>query len=536
MEGREKKAPARASVRRGVMALLILITLAAYLPVLRADFINFDDPEYVVENSQVRHGLTSDSVAWAITAFHSANWHPVTWLSHMADVSLFGLNPAGHHGMNIALHGLCAVLLLRWLWAIGLSIWAGWWVAALFALHPSHVESVAWISERKDVLCALWGVAALWCYHHWAERQRMAYYVGVLICTALALLSKPMLVTLPFLFLLLDGLIYQRLRAARGIRRCLLEKMPLFAMVAGVIVLTIRAQGGDGAVMPLAYMAWPQRLVQALAAYGFYLWKFLLPVPLYVPYAAPSWERAILMAVGGSVAIGGMGYLTWRYRERAPLAALGLCWFLGLLVPVIGLVKAGEQYAADRYTYLPYVGLTLVATAVGQVVARRAAAWDRCVSFVALASLLLCAALTWHQAGYWESSERLFRHSLAHSPRNTTAHNNLGTALMARGVFPEALYHFQEAVAAAPGNLQAQNNLGVALLMLGKAAAAARQFEALLLHMPEDAEVWVNYGAAEFALGNLEEAQVAARRALEYQPGNGNALGLLDRVAAGNVR
>lgn len=519
----------------GVLAVMLaFVTVAVYLPVTVSDFINYDDHEYVAENVHVLPGLTADGAAWAFTAFHSANWHPLTWLSHMLDVSLFGLNPAGHHAMNLALHTLCVLLLLRWLWVLGCAPWVAFWVAALFAWHPAHVESVAWIAERKDVLSSAFGLLALLAYHRWVARHHAGAYLAAFLCTAASLMSKPMLVTLPALFLLLDVLAYKRilgLRDTRAIVRLLMEKAPFFLVALLVIVLTLAAQGRDGAVMALDQLPWRVRLPRVAAAYGVYLWKFGAPWPLYLPYEPPGPRALVAMAVGALVALGSLSCALWRCRNTAPLALMGWCWFLGSLAPVIGLVKAGEQFVADRYTYWPSIGLALAVAVGGQSLANRGPVWRKAVAAAAVCSLIALAGIAHLQAGYWRSSETLFRHTLARAPHNATAHNNLGTALMARGAAAEALYHFQEATAAAPGNFQAQNNLGAALLLLGKAEAAARQFEALLQHTPEDAEVWVNYGAALLAAGKNGEAKIAVDRALTLRPGAPNALRLRALIA-----
>jgi Flp pilus assembly protein TadD len=449
----------------------------------------------------------------------------------MLDVSLFGMRAPFHHAVNLGLHLLNTVLLLVWLRKIGCSPAAAFWVTALFALHPTRVESVAWISERKDVLSAAWGLLALIAYDAWARRRTWPAYGASIIGTALALASKPMLVTLPCLFLVLDFLLYQRVnrvQLAKTLLPCLLEKIPLFILVSATVFMTVHAQSGVGAIAaaPPA-RAW---LTSILAAYGHYGWTFILPWPLYIPRTPPAPETIQVAALGTLLAFLILTVTLIVRRREYPLALLGWLWFLGALVPVAGFVKAGEQFTADRYTYLAHIGLGLISAAAATAATRRWPARTRPLAVTALLALAALSALTAAQARHWQNSETLFRHTLAHDPGNATAHNNLGTALMETGRTPQALYHFQEAVRIAPGNLHAQNNLGVALLATGNAAAARKQFEALLRHTPDDPEAWVNHGAACLATGQLDEATASVDHALALRPNDPRALELQNQI------
>ena len=431
---------------------LAAVTVAVYWPVLHFGFINYDDSEYITENLQVRAGLTWRGLVWAFTQFHAWNWHPVTWLSHMLDWQLYGARAGGHHASNLLIHVLNVVLAFAVLRQMTGAFWRSAVVAGLFAVHPLHVESVAWVSERKDVLSGLFFWLTLWAYGMYVRRQGQSpestvprprstldaprYYALTLFFFALGLMSKPMVVTLPFVLLLLDywplrrvawpGDVQnrERLDHTAELKPLLLEKVPFFVLSLGSSLVTYLAQSRGGAVLPMDALPLSQRLANAAVAYVRYAVKAVWPTHLaaFYPHPGrwPNWEVAscalAVLLVTGAVLI--------ETRKR-PVLVVGWLWFLGTLVPVIGLVQVGSQSMADRYTYLPLIGLFLMAVWGGTEFAAAgfSAGNLRVLGFgAATAALGLCAADARMQLGYWKESEALFTHTLEVSPENSFSH------------------------------------------------------------------------------------------------------------------
>jgi tetratricopeptide (TPR) repeat protein len=452
---------------------LIAGTAACYLQVYDHGFLNYDDPNYVTENDAVRQGLTWNGFRWALTTFHAANWHPLTWLSHMLDVTLFGPEAAGaHHLVNLLFHLANCVLLFYLLQSMTGALGASAVVATLFALHPLHVESVAWISERKDLLSTLCLLITLRAYLHYVLRPRPIAYLVTLLLFALGLMAKPMLVTLPFVLFLLDfwplgrfGTMHADTDKAcgpapwKGWPGLVVEKAPFLALSAGACVVTFVAQSTGDAVQSLHTIALVPRLANIVSAYCAYLGKTLWPVDLAVFYPMPAffsgWRVAacalLLLTISGLTAVS---------ARRRPYLLVGWAWYLGTLVPVIGLVQVGTQAMADRYTYIPLIGIFITAAWL----ARKAVAHSRsarvAAALAAVALIAIMALQTHRQAGQWKSNETLFRHALGVTGDNAFAHNNLGNALDARGRFDEAFFHFSEAVRIDPGFATAYFNLG----------------------------------------------------------------------------
>jgi protein O-mannosyl-transferase len=400
-------------------------TLLLYAQVGRHSFLAYDDHEYVFENSRVISGLDVENVWWALRAGHAANWHPLTWLSHMLDCQLFGLNPGAHHVVNVLFHGANAVLLFLALARMTGSLWLSAVVAALFAYHPAHVESVAWISERKDVLSTFFWILTLLAYQFYTRVKSIFSYGLVSLCFTLGLMSKPMVVTLPCVLLLLDYWPLNRLHSPQDFWRLFLEKLPLFGLSAAACVVTFLVQGSSGAVVSIQDVSILSRLSNAAITYFFYLWKTVWPSPLFVPYWYDLSVGPWVMA-GVFLALLLVTCVTLAFGRRAPYLRVGWFLYLGSLVPVIGLVQVGAQTAADRYTYIPSIGLFLiVAWGCADLFEKlRTPPWG--IATLAASVIGVCALLTHRQAGYWKNGEMLFKHTLEADPPNLLAATLLG--------------------------------------------------------------------------------------------------------------
>lgn len=444
-----------------VAALLAVLVLFVFAQLRTHDFLNYDDSIYVTSNPTVQRGLTGDGIAWAFRSL-DFNWHPVTWITHMLDVELFGLDPGKHHLVNVALHLANTLLLFFLLLRMTGAMARSGFVAALFAVHPLHVESVAWLSERKDVLSALFLLLTLWMYVDYTRSRSTVKYALALLFFALGLMSKGMLVTLPFVLLLLD---YWPLK--RFDRSAILEKTPFFVLIVPSVLLTIAAQKAAGAVATVHPLS--TRIANALVSYGRYLWKTLWPADLAIPY---PWRTDISpLAVGLSVivllAISGAAFV---YREKNRALLTGWFWFVGMLVPVIGLIQIGSQSMADRYTYLPHIGLFI---AIVWVIADALTLESRQMAAVAGVVLLGVFAFVAHkQASYWKDSIALFTRATAVTEKNSIAHVNLGTALQDVGNADGALRQLEAAVAADPTSSDALVKLARVEMQLGRNDAA----------------------------------------------------------------
>jgi tetratricopeptide (TPR) repeat protein len=442
-------------------------------------FINYDDEGYVTSNPFVQRGLSQASAAWAFTTFSCANWHPLTWLSLQLDHELLGLDAAGFHLTNVLLHAANTVLLFLVLRQITGAVSRSALVAALFAFHPLHVESVAWVSERKDVLSTFFGLLALWSYGCYALRPGLVRYLGVVLGLVLSLLAKPMLVTLPFVLLLLDYWPLQRLHtgsltppstntALVSLRRLLAEKVPLLLVVAASCVMTVWAQGSAGAIQSLDAKPFAMRTANAVVAYVAYLRQTIWPADLglFYSYTKATWLQA--QTILSALLLLGVSAACIVEARRRPYLPVGWFWYLGMLVPVIGLVQVGGQAHADRYTYVPLIGIFLLGVWGAGELAER---WNvaRVVRVAAAACVLLaCVASTWVQAGYWRSSVAIWQHTLAVTGPSLTTCQSLGRALLRQGHEAAALPYLQKAVELAPQDEDAHYHLSQAYARLGR--------------------------------------------------------------------
>jgi len=524
-----------------VCAVLAAITWLVFGQTLRHKFVTYDDPQYVYENAKVAAGVSLEGVSWAFTHTIAGNWHPLTTVSHMFDCQLYGLKPAGHHFTNVLLHTIAVILLFLVLRQMTGTLWRSAFVAALFAIHPLHVESVAWISERKDVLSAVFFILTLGAYIRYVRKPSVTSYLLVVLLFALGLMSKPMLVTVPFVLLLLDYWPLGRIRGpARAqamawraaasdrwstVSRLVTEKIPLFALAALSSVATLLAQVYGARAIDELPLAW--RLNNAAISYVAYIWQMFWPARLAAFYPHPNdqlppWQ--VFLAIAFLVAV---SLLAIRWRKERPYIFTGWFWHVGMLVPVIGLVQAGEQARADRYTYLPQIGLYI---AITWAVAHLTSLWRhqrtilRTAAILGIGALSLCA---WAQTSYWENSETLWNHALAVTADNDAAHNNLGYLFLQRGELDSAISHFETALMIRSRNAAAHYNLGEALVENNLANALARKglldeaishYEKAVKLRPDYGDPYFNLGSVLFQHGRTDEAIAQWQKALATQP------------------
>jgi tetratricopeptide (TPR) repeat protein len=516
---------------------LVLLTLVPYWQVLRSEYVFFDDDGYVLQNSMVQQGVTRASLAWAVTATDQANWHPLTWLSHMLDCEIYGLRPWGHHLTNLLLHLANVALLLLLLKRATGSMGCSTFVAAVFAVHPLHVESVAWVAERKDVLSTFWGLSAIWCYIRYAEVPRIGRYIWVVLSFALSLMAKPMLITLPFVLLLLDYWPLGRLKADgteapnraihwKRLRRMLWEKTPLFTLATASSIVTYLAQKGSGAVASFQAFPFSIRLGNALLTYAAYLFKMFWPQGLAVFYPHPGFNLSLGGVLIASLVLVLVSLSVFRLRKRCPYLAVGWLWYLGTLVPVIGLVQVGPQAMADRYTYMPLIGIAImVAWGISDSLSIGLGAGkpigDRQRSLLRLGAglvVLMLIGITWVQVSYWKNTSTLFEHALRVTQNNSLAHNNLGMYLEGKGELREAIAQFSEALRIQPDHLYALNNMGIALANLGNVDEAILRYEQALRISPDFPKAHYNLGIALGRQGRHDEAFRHFAEAVRRQP------------------
>jgi tetratricopeptide (TPR) repeat protein len=500
--------------------MLLGLTLFTYWSVRKYEFVDYDDDRYITANPRIQQGLTLKNAAWAFTAMEVANWHPLTWLSHMADCQLYGLHPSGHHLTNLLMHLVNVLLLFHVLQLMTRARWPSAMVAALFAVHPLNVESVAWIAERKNVLSTLFWLTTMWAYAYYARRPGWKRYLLVAGSFVLGLMSKPMLVTLPCVLLLLDYWPLGRLRARaledeaadqtpdqtdqrpslddlrsnafrRTFFRLLLEKAPLFLLAAASSAITMKAQLMDGA-LGAKMLTTGARLSNALVSYLSYIYQMVWPTRLAVLYPHPGETLPRWQGITAALALICITILVIRGSRRFPYLVVGWLWYLGTLVPVIGVVQVGSQAMADRYAYVPLIGLFII-IAWGMKDLTRALPFRS--YWLAAASALVLIALTMttrRQLSYWQNSITLFEQTLKVTDNNAIAHNNLGAVLVRKGRLDEGLMHLYEAVRLNPDYGTAYDNIAVTLYQ-----------QANLLMQDES---------------RAEEAMALYRRALELKP------------------
>jgi hypothetical protein len=478
-----------------VAVALIAITLAVYSRTGNYPFLGFDDDEYVTNNLHVASGITGENIVWAFTSFDASNWHPITWLSHMADVQFYGMNPRGHHLTNVVIHAISSLLLLLLFFRCTGSLWQSSFVAALFALHPLHVESVAWVAERKDVLSAFFWLLTLLFYAEYVAKRKPALYILSLFSFVLGLMAKPMLVTLPMVMLLMDFWPLQRYRhggeelgqchVSGRITACIKEKIPFFMFSFLSAVITIYAQNESGAVKSFEQISLGSRVENALVAYvkyiGTTLWPHDLGIFYPIPPTFPLWQVMgslfILLLISGAT--------MWWVRPYPYLAA-GWFWFLVTLVPVIGLIQVGGQSMADRYTYIPVIGLFIMVAWGAADLTRNLQQQKVVLALLAGVAIIAATVLTWRQLGYWRDDISLFRHTLHVTTGNSYINYNLGVALAEKGDLDAAIREYLEAVRISPDFTEAHTNLGIAFARKGNLDAAIRELREALRISPNE--------------------------------------------------
>ena len=504
-----------------ICIFLIVATFCIYSQVQDHKFINFDDDRYITDNLNVQAGLTIESIKWAFTPSHTSYGHPMTWLSHMLDYQLYGLHPKGHYLTNLFLHISSVLILFIVLLRMTGALWKSGFVAAMFALHPLNVESVVWIAERKNVLSTLFWLMTMWAYIHYAEKPTVKRYGLVFLFFTLGLMSKPMLVTLPFVLLLLDYWPLRRLKfeQERGgneisekntarrseVFRLVLEKIPLFLLTTGLSIVTFITEKSYGAMNYAENLTFSTRLTNAMVSYLEYLGKMIWPRGLSILYPHPGNALPVWQGILCGMVLVGITIISIRLIRKVPYFAVGWFWYLGTLVPVIGIVQVGGQAMADRYTYIPLIGIFIfVAWGVPELMSK----WrykEKVLSVLVGIIIFTLLITTWRQVSHWKNSITIYEHAIRVTdkkyPDFALAHNNLGNALSAERKNEEAISHFKMAIKLQPDYAAAHYNLGNALVAEGKNEEAISHYKMAIKLKPDYADAHNNL---ETALRSME--------------------------------
>ncbi len=539
-----------------VSILLAILTVGVFWQVGGFDFIRLDDDLYVTLNRHVQSGFTAQSLVWALTNLDAGFWHPLTWLSLMLDFQWYGLNPMGFHWTNLIFHVASALLLFLVLNRMTGAMWRSAFVAALFAVHPLHVESVAWVAERKDVLSTFFWMLSMWAYVYYVGRPGLARYGLVLLAFVFGLMSKTMVVTLPFVFLLLDWWPLGRCRSVKSDRtepsaadglsnvpkrtrdvamRLVLEKIPFIVLSIGSVIITYIAEQGIGAIKTIETTSLAVRGANVLMSYATYIGKMLWPMHLAVYYPHPgSWP--IWQVMGAGFVLLGLSFFVWRSARRYPYLAVGWLWYLGTLVPVAGFIRIGAHCMADRYTYVPLIGLFIMAAWGFTDLFTR---WSRRrEALTASAVVILCAlsVMTWIQLRHWQNSITLFQHTLAVTKNNYVIQNNMGAALAETGEAEQALTYYRNALGIKPDDVDARYNMGNILIRLDRPREAVAQYAEVLRLKPGLATAHNNMGLALLLLGKTDDAIAHFNEALRIDPAFEQARHNLNRISAGRTQ
>jgi len=516
-----------------ISLFLILLIVMIYGQVGSFDFVNWDDGLYVTENVYVQNGISKEGFIWAFTTSHAGNWHPITWLSHMLDCELYGLNPAGHHYTNIAFHIANTLFLFFILFRITGALWKSAFVAALFAIHPLHVESVAWVSERKDVLSTFFGLLMIGAYYRYIKAPDFKNYLLVILFLSLGLMSKPMLVSFPFVLLLLDFWPLKRIQfknnydlqsersscyASKGIFQLIVEKIPLFILAVIFCILTFIIQRSGGVMVPLEALPLKTRIANALISYVSYVLKAIWPHKLayYYPYSMGTfsvWQICGATLLITSVILGAI-YLSRQY----PYVLVGLFWYFGTLVPVIGLVQVSSQAMADRYTYIPLIGLFIVIVWGVPDILKKG---QYRKIFLCVSAIIILSALTtraFFQTSHWKNSIALFENAVKTNEKNNHALNNLITALTNNGRYDEAFLYLNRALKMNPQKKDLRMNLANILFLMGKPDEAISQYREILQTDTKNADVHYNLAYVLSTRENLDEAVLLYKETLKIDP------------------
>lgn len=560
-------------IKVAIFIFLAVATFTIYSNVQNHEFLNYDDYKYIKENLKIKSGLSSESISWAFTTFYASNWFPITWLSHTLDYQLYGLNPKGHHLTNLYFHIANVLILFIVLLRMTGKLWRCAFVASIFALHPLNVESVAWVAERKNVLSTLFWFLTMWAYVRYAQTKNLKTYYLVILFFTLGLMSKPMLVTLPFVLLLLDYWPLGRLKLEQGgsnnevsakskyhvkseFLKLMLEKVPLFALTAGSCILTFFSQQGEGAVINVNSLSLSTRITNAMVSYVEYLKKMIWPNELAVFYPHPESTLATWKWVVCFVVLVTITTISIRFIKKAPYFAVGWFWYLGTLIPVIGIVQVGEQAMADRYAYVPLIGIfIIVAWGVPDFLEK----WpfkERVLSISTAILISVLMVITWTQVSLWKNSISVFKHAfrvankksynsylinyhlgnafldkrktgeaishykmaIKHKPDFAAAYDNIGTILSSVGENEEAISHYRMALKFKPDSPTTHYNLGNALSSKRKWEEAISHYKTAIKHKPDFAEAHHNFGNALFQKGKVKEAIDRYRETLKLKP------------------
>ena len=508
-----------------VCLFLVIITLAVYQQVRNYEFVNYDDDVYITSNLEVKSGLTAANIRWALTDEHRGNWHPVTWLSHMLDIELYGMNAGRHHLINVLFHIINTLLLFLVFRKMTGDLGKSSFVAALFALHPVQVESVAWVAERKNVLSTFFWMLTMWSYVRYIEHPEIKRYLLLFMIFVLGLMSKPMLVTLPFVLLLLDFWPLCRFENIAGnlqrnpqILRPVLEKIPLIVLATVSCVVTLRVER----VRSFDLFPLQSRIANALVSYTSYIKKMIWPGDLACfypyPHLFPAWKVA-----GAGLLLVFISFLAFKYRKRHPYFLVGWLWYLGTLVPVIGLVQVGPQAMADRYAYVPFIGLfVVIAWGVPHIVGRW---YHKRILLVTSAGIVLSALMvcTWFQIGRWQNSTTLFENAIKVTDDNWLAHYNLAGALIGTENYDQAIFHLKKVIEIKPGQNKVYAHIATAFAGKKNFDEAAVYFRKELRVSPGDPNVHNDFANVLFAQGKIDEAVLHYTKALQLSPERADA-------------
>ena len=533
-----------------LLVALCLITgiVLVYMKVQNFDFVGYDDELYVTENLHVQKGISLEGIKWAFTTFHSANWHPLTWLSHMLDCELYGLNSAGHHWTNVEFHIANTLLLFFILFMMTGALWQSAFVAALFAMHPLHVESVAWISERKDVLSTFFGLLSIAAYSHYVKQSSVKYYLLVIALLSLSLMAKPMLVTIPFVLLLLDFWPLNRFRLQRDFNlkpekkysdiirrnfRIILEKIPIFIPVVISCIVTFFAQKSEGALKAMWALPMKYRIANAVVSYVSYILKTIWPHKLSVFYPHPGNSLPFWQIAGGALLIVTVCYWALRAAKKYPYILVGLLWYLGTLVPVIGLVQVGDQAMADRYTYIPLIGIFIIISwGVSDLFKKRLGGQRSEISsaisdsfiksrfqkiFLGISAAIVIVALSmgsFFQLNTWKNGITLFEHAVSVTQNNYQAENNLGTAYGSKDL-DKSLFHYKASLKIKPDYVAALYNMGTIYEEEGQADEAISHYLKALRISRDCFGALNNLGRVYYNQRDYDRAVLYFKRALK---------------------
>jgi tetratricopeptide (TPR) repeat protein len=514
-----------------VCLFLVVATLAVYLQVGWFEFVNYDDINYVTYNSRIKQGFSIEFLKWAFTANYASNWHPLTWMSHALDWSLFGSNAGGHHLTNVLFHIAGTLVLFFALRSLTASVWRSGVVAALFALHPLHVESVAWVSERKDVLSGFFWMCTVLFYSRYVKERirevtyvttkgRWNYFLAVL-CFGFGMLAKQMLVTLPFALMLLDIWPLRRLQSfdLRQLSRLALEKLPFFLVTGIIIPVAIWAQQSGEAVVSVSQIPFDQRIENCLISYLRYFLKLIWPAKMTVFYPYPDIWPAWLFAAAAAFVVAASGLAIWQVKRR-PFIFVGWFWFVGTLIPVIGLMQIGSQSMADRYSYIPFVGLFIVIVWAGHEIFSKTQFFRRVGVVLTCVALLGVLPLTGRQISHWKNSLALFEHGLSVTEKNPKMHTNLGSTLLSKGQTNAAIEQFEAALKISPHDPLAHGNLAEICVDRKQWEDASRHYETALKMNPRNFALHDCLGTALVKQNQYQEAIGHFRTALDLSPDN----------------